>query len=231
MNIGREEDTCKDCAVKSSPIYNLNDVELDILCKANAKVSFHKGELIIKQGTFTHNIIFVKSGIFKLHMKGPLGKDEIVKIDKGPVFAGIPDVFANKTHSYSVTALSEVQTCFIQYSASQELINMNSSFALALIKTLSTGIVNHYQKCVNKMQKQNPAKFAEGLLYFAQYIYNSNEFEFPLTRTEFGQYIGATRETVTKLFHDFTDDGLIEVQGKSIKVLNVDLLQKISKAG
>lgn len=231
MNLNTEEDTCKDCAFKSSPIYNLNDDELDILCGASAKISFQKGELIIKQGTFTNNLIFVKSGIIKLHMMGPLGKDEILKIDKGSIFAGIPDVFANKTHSYSVTALSEVQTCFIQYSACQELIKMNSSFALALIKTLSGGIVKHYQKCVSKMQKQNPAKFAEGLLHFSQYIYLSNEFEFPLTRTEFGQYIGATRETVTKLFHDFTEDGLIEVQGKNIKILNEKLLQKISKAG
>ncbi len=231
MNLGREKETCKDCAVKSSPIYNLNDEELDILCNASAKISFQKGELIIKQGTFTNNIVFVKSGIIKLHMMGPLGKDEILKIDKGPVFAGIPDVFANKTHSYSVTALSEVHTCFIQYSACQELINLNSSFALALIKTLSGGVVNHYKKCVNKMQKQNHAKFAESLLYFGQYIFKSNEFEFPLTRNELGQYIGATRETVTKLFHDFTEDGLIKVQGKNIKILNEELLQKISKAG
>lgn len=231
MNSGQKENTCKDCAVKSSPIYNLNEKELQILCSTSADVSFLKGELIIKQGTFTHNIIFIKSGIIKLHMKGPLGKDEILKIDKGPMFVGIPDVFANKTHTYSVTALSEVSSCFIEYSGYQELINMNGSFALALIKTLSEGIVNHYQKCVNKMQKQNPAKFAEGLLYFAQYIYNSNEYDFPLTRTEFGEYLGATRETVTKLFHDFTADGLIESKGKSIKILNVELLKKISKAG
>lgn len=231
MNSDKTKISCKDCAVKSSPIYSLNEKELDKLCSTSANVSFLKGELIIKQGTFTHNIIFVKSGIVKLHMKGPLNKDEILKIDKGPIFVGIPDVFANKTHTYSVTALSEVSSCFIEYSGYQELIQINGSFALSFIKTLSEGIVNHYQKCVNKMQKQSPAKFAEGLLYFAQYIYNSNEYEFPLTRTEYGEYIGATRETVTKLFRDFTADGLIESKGKSIKILNVDLLQKISKAG
>jgi len=227
----KNTNACKDCAVKSSPIFNLDNEELDLLCSTSTEVLFQKGELIIKQGTFTHNIIFLKSGIVKLHILGPLGKDEIIKIDKGPIFVGIPDVFANKTHSYSVTAISNASTCFIEYSGYEKLINKNGAFALGLIKTLSTGIVSHYQKCVNKMQKQNHAKFAEGLLYFADNIFESDSFEFPITRSEFGEYIGATRETVTKLFHDFSSDGIIESNGKSIVIINKELMEKISKAG
>nr|WP_253916447.1 MULTISPECIES: Crp/Fnr family transcriptional regulator [unclassified Lentimicrobium] len=226
-----KHNTCKDCAVKSSPIFNLNENELDLLCSTSTEVVFQKGEHIIKQGLFTQNIIFVKSGIVKLHIKGPLGKDEILKIDKGPIFVGIPDVFANKTHSYSVSALSEVFSCFIEYKGYQQLIEINGAFALELIKTLSRETVNHYQKCVNKMQKQSHAKFADGLLYFSENIFNRIEFDFPLTRTEFGEYIGATRETVTKLFHGFTEDQLIEVQGKKIKILNTELIKRISHAG
>lgn len=227
----KDINTCKDCAVKSSPIFNLNNQELELLCSTSTEVNFRKGELIIKQGTFTHNIIFVKKGIVKLHILGPLGKDEILKIDKGPIFVGIPDVFANKTHTYSVTAIADTSTCFIEYSGYSELINKNGAFALELIKTLSKGIVNHYQKCVNKMQKQSHAKFADGLLYFSNYLYESDKFEFPLTRSEFGEYIGATRETVTKLFHEFSTDGIIETDNKNIKILNKSLLEKISKAG
>lgn len=226
-----KHNSCKNCAVKSSPIFNLNDEELELLCSTSTEVVFQKGERIIKQGLFTQNIIFIKSGIIKLHIKGPLGKDEILKIDKGPIFVGIPDVFANKTHTYSVSALSEVNSCFIEFHGYQELIKRNGEFAMELIKNLSSGIVNYYQKCVNKMQKQSHAKFADGLLYFSEHIYNEDEFYFPLTRTEYGEYIGATRETVTKLFHEFADDKLIEIKGKNIKLLNKELIRRISSAG
>lgn len=231
MTSEAKHNSCKDCAVKSSPIFNLKDKELDLLCSTSTEVIFQKGEKIIKQGVFTQNIIFIKSGIIKLHIRGPLGKDEILKIDKGPIFVGIPDVFANKTHSYSVSALSEVSSCFIEFKGYQELVKLNGEFAFELIKNLSNGIVNYYQKCVNKMQKQSHAKFAEGLLYFSNHIFDSLEFNFPLTRTEYGEYIGATRETVTKLFHEFADDKLIEVKGKNIKLLNTELIERISKAG
>ncbi len=226
-----KENPCKDCAVKSSTVFNLNEEELMILCNNSTEIRFHKGERIIKQGTFTQNIIFIKSGIFKTHLTGPLHKDEILKINKGPLFVGVSDVFANKVHTYSVTALDDTVACFIEYSGYKYLVQNNGKFALELIKTLSKGIVTHYKYCVNKMQKQLTATFADALLYFSDYIFESDEFHLPLTRVEFGEYIGTTRETVTKIIHDFTAGKIIEVEGKNIKIINKELLQKISNAG
>ena len=226
-----KDNPCKDCAVKSSTVYNLSDDELEVLCNNSTEIHFQKGERIIKQGTFTQNIVFAKSGIIKLHLTGPLQKDEILQIDKGPIFVGVPDVFANKVHSYSVTALSETTACFIDYTGYKYLIQNNGKFALELIKTLSESIVTHYQHCVSKLQKQLTATFADALLYFSDSIFESDEFNIPLTRVEFGEYIGTTRETVTKIISDFTKDHIIEVNGKNIRILNKDILQKISNAG
>jgi len=222
---------CKGCIVKSSTVYNLNDEELEILCNNSTEIHFQKGERIIKQGTFTQNIIFVKSGIYKMHLNGPIHKDEILKIDKGPIFVGVPDVFANKIHTYSITALSDTVACFIEYPGYKYLIQNNGKFALELIKTLSQSIVAHYKCCVNKLQKQLNATFAEALLFFADYIFESDEFQIPLTRLEFGEYIGTTRETITKIFHDFTKDQVIRVEGKKITILNREFLEKISNVG
>ncbi len=223
--------SCKDCAVKSSTVFNLNENELDQLCTNSTEIKFRKGERIIKQGAFTQNIVFVKSGIIKVHLTGPIQKDVILKIEKGPVFVGVPDVFANKVHSYSVSALIDTTACFIQYKGYEYLIQNNGMFALELIKTLSNGIVSHYQYCVNKLQKQLTATFADALLDFSENLFESDEFHLPLTRVEFGEYIGTTRETITKIIHDFTVDNLIEVEGKKIRIIKKDIIKKISKGG
>ena len=226
-----KENPCKDCAVKSSTVYSLNDEEVEMLCNNSTEIQFAKGERIVKQGTFTQNIIFIKSGIIKMHLNGPIHKDEILKINKGPIFVGISDVFANKIHSYSVTALDDTVACFIEYSGYKYLIQNNGKFALELIKTLSQSIVTHYKCCVNKMQKQLTATFAEALLYFSDDIFESDEFLLPLTRVEFGEYIGTTRETVTKIIRDFTKDKIIEVDGRNFKLLNKKILKRISEIG
>jgi CRP/FNR family transcriptional regulator len=226
-----KKNPCKDCAVKSNTVFNLSEEEIVILCNNSIEIAFNKGEKIIKQGTFTQNIVFIKSGIFKLHLSGLRNKEEILKINKGPMFVGAPDVFANKIHSYSITALDDTVACFIEYTGYKHLVQNNGKFALELIKTLSQGIVSHYQHCVHKMQKQKIASFAEALLYFADYIFENDEFQIPITRIEFGEYIGTTRETITKIIHDFTVDHIIETDGRNIKILNKKLLQKISDVG
>ena len=226
-----KENPCKDCTVKSTTVYNLNDEELEILCKNSTEIFFQKGERIIKQGTFTQNIVFVKSGIVKMHLTGPINKDEILKIDKGPIFVGVPDVFANKIHTYSITALSDTTACFIDYPGYEYLVENNGKFALEVIKTLSSGIVSHYKRCVFKVQKQLTALLADALLFLADHIFEKDEFQLPLTRVEFGEYIGTTRETVTKIIRDFTEDKIIEVEGRNFKLLNKKMLEKISNAG
>ena len=225
------KNTCPDCPVKSSTVFNLNVKEMEILCNNSTEIHFQKGERIIKQGTFTHNIVFIKSGIYKMHIRGPVQRDEILKIQKGPEFIGVPDVFANKVHSCSVTALSDCTACFIEYQGYEYLIKNNGLFALEIIKKLSSGIISHYSYCVGKMQKQLTAIFADTLLYFSDNIFNSDEFILPITRVELGEYIGTTRETVTKIIHDFTLDKIIDVSGKKITILNKDLLKTISHAG
>lgn len=231
MDAMDKKNPCKECLVKSSTVINLDERELEILCSKSTEIRFQKGEKIIKQGTFTQNVVFIKAGIFKMHMQGPVHKDEILKIDKGPEFVGVPDVFANKVHNCSVTALSDCVACFIEYSGFEYLIKHNGIFALELVKTLSNGIISHYGYCVNKMQKQLTAIFADTLLYFSDYLYDSDEFVLPITRGELGEYIGTTRETVTKIIHDFTLDNIIEVNGKKIKIVKKDILITISHAG
>jgi CRP/FNR family transcriptional regulator len=226
-----KENPCKDCTVKSSTVYNLDEKELEILCKNSTEIFFQKGERIIKQGTFTQNIVFVKSGIVKMHLTGPINKDEILKIEKGPVFVGVPDVFANKIHTYSITALSDTIACFIDYPGYEYLVENNGKFALGVIKILSSGIVSYYKHCVYKIQKQLSATFAEALLYFSDYLFENDEFQIPLTRVEFGEYIGTTRETVTKIIRYFTLYKIIEVDGRNFKLINKEILQKISDAG
>ncbi len=72
---------------------------------------------------------------------------------------------------------------------------------------------------------------AEALLYFADHIYEKDTFQIPLTRTELGEYIGTSRETVTKIIHDFIADNIIEVDGKDTKLLNKKFLRIIANAG
>jgi len=62
-------------------------------------------------------------------------------------------------------------------------------------------------------------------------IYESDSYNLSLTRTELGAMIGTTRETITRILHEYTENNLISIQGKNVKILNKEMLQRISDAG
>jgi CRP/FNR family transcriptional regulator len=48
-----------------------------------------------------------------------------------------------------------------------------------------------------------------------------------MTRQEIGSYLGLKLETVSRTFSRFQDQGLIEVQGKSVKLIDMSALQNM----
>jgi CRP-like cAMP-binding protein len=227
----KEESGCKDCLVKSIPTEKLTGEQLTLLSSNCARISFKAGESIIKQGSFTTNIVYIKSGLVKEHVTGPNGKDEILKITKAPAYIGVPSALGGRVHKYSCTALETAIVCFIDLRIFNELLLSNPFFARELIFSLSKDLLEHFTKCVNKTQKQFHGSLAETLLYLSEKIYCSDSFQMSLTRADLGAIIGATRETVTRILHEYTEDGLIKLEGKKIRILQKDMLQRISDAG
>ena len=209
----------------------LTDDELGRLINNCARISFRKGENIIKQGAFTTNIVYIKSGMVKEHMNGPNGKDEILKITKAPAYIGVPSALGGRIHKYSCSALEPTSVCFIDLHIFNELLITNTFFSRELILSLSRDLLEHFTKCVNKTQKQLHGSLAETILYLSEKIYESDSYNLSLTRTELGAMIGTTRETITRILHEYTENNLISIQGKKVKILNKEMLQRISDAG
>ncbi|MFC2113601.1 Crp/Fnr family transcriptional regulator [Bacteroidota bacterium] len=226
-----QEIRCSDCIVKSIPAEKLTSEELNILNSNCARISFKPGENIIKQGAFTTNIVYIKSGLVKEHMRGLNGKEEILKITKAPAYIGVPSAMGGRIHNYSCTALETTSVCFIDIHVFNDLLLINPFFSRELIVSLSRDLLEHFSRCVNKTQKQLHGSLAETILFLSEKIYNSDSFQLSLTRADLGALIGTTRETVTRILHEYTENDFISINGKSLQILNREMLQKISDAG
>ena len=50
--------------------------------------------------------------------------------------------------------------------------------------------------------------------------YSSSEFVLRMTREEIGSYLGLKLETVSRLFSRFQREGLVQVEGRRVKLLD-----------
>lgn len=221
---------CESCRIKSCAVEVLDKQELSILNANCAGVSYKKNEKIFQQGSLCSNIIYVKTGIVKIHKTGP-SKDQILKLVKSPRFIGLPTVLGGKVNQYSATALTPTTVCFIVTGIFKTLIMRNGKFANEVINSICQDELTFYDRSINQMQKQIHGRLADALLFLSDEIFESDSFELPLSRADLGDYIHATRESVTRALSRLKADGLIDMQGRQISLVNKKMIERISKLG
>jgi CRP-like cAMP-binding protein len=221
---------CKICAIKSKAASKLSDEEIEKLSYNCALVKLYKGDSLIRQGTFSTNVAYLRRGLAKIHIKGPY-HEQIVRLVKAPSYLGLPTTFGDKINQYSVTVIEEAEVCFIDINAFRDLLNSNPDFSYEIMLELCRNELEVYQKCANRTQKQIRGKIADVLLEMSDRIYNSNIFSIPVNQEEIGNLVDSSRESVSRVLTEFERDDIIRISGKKIEILNNKSLLMISANG
>ena len=221
---------CKSCPFNPKMVGLFNDDCLEQLSNNHAVVRFFKGDAIIKQGALSTNVVFLRTGLVKIHLAGP-SREQIVRLVKAPTYLGLPTTLGDKINQYSVSAVSEVEVCFVDITVFQNLLQRNHTFAYQIILELCRNDIESYHRCANRTQKQSRGNLADVLLEFSDYIFESDSFTLPVSQTELGSLIDTSRESISRFLGEFDKDEIISLTGKHITILNKKMLQLISNNG
>lgn len=221
---------CNTCIFKSKSAKTLDEEHLNQLSCNNAMVKFRKGDSIITQGTFSTNIVYLRSGLVKVHIQGPY-HEQIVRIVKASRYLGLPTTIGDKINQYSVTAISDVEVCFIDITAFRHLLTETEHFSYEIILDLCKDELESIRRCANRTQKQTRGNIADVILEFADHIYESDTFTLPVSQADIGNLVDTSRESVSRILTEFHKDGIIKMKGKKIEILNKKSLLLISQNG
>ena len=221
---------CYDCAFRSPMFDLLSEEELHIISDNKFEIKFRKGEILRKQGTHLSHVISVNSGLAKLYIEGYNGRNLILRIIKSGNFIGGPGMYYDQRHHYSVIALVDLSACFIDMKVFKEVINTNPAFAAEFMKEFSKNMLQTYDRLVSLAQKNTPGRMAEALLYLADDIFGSDQFDPLITKSDLADLTGMARDSAVKILREFKDDDLVSLE-KGIEIINRPALQKISEFG
>lgn len=221
---------CKLCEIKSKAASKLSEEEIEKLSFSCALVKFHKGDPLIKQGTFSTNVAYLRRGLAKVHIAGPY-HEQIVRIVKSPGYLGLPTTFGDKINQYSVTAIETSEVCFIDIDTFRYLLKVNHDFSYEILLEVCRNELEVFHRCANRTQKQMRGKIADVLLEMSDRIYNSDIFSMPVNQEEIGNLVDSSRESVSRVLTEFERDDIIRISGKKIEILNKKSLLLISANG
>jgi CRP/FNR family transcriptional regulator, polysaccharide utilization system transcription regulator len=224
-------DSCATCTRGWKNFSHLSKKELQYVNENRFEATFKPGEIIIKQGSPASNALFLSEGMAKIYIEGVGGRNFIMSIAKpGRMIMG-PGAYATSRHTYTVSSITSVRTCFISFEVFRHLVRTNGSFAESMLEDISVKSLRTHERMVNLAHKKMHGRLAETLIYFANEVHKSDEFKVLLSRQEIGEMTNMAKESVVRILKELSNSGIIEYDYSTIKIIDKQKLALISSNG
>jgi CRP/FNR family transcriptional regulator len=230
---GCRNDCCfnrRDCG--DTHIFNhLKKEELHFLMDNKRQIKFKPGETVLKQNTPLTHIICIRSGLAKVVSEGPKGKNLILQVVKeNNIFTG-GGAITNDFRHFSVTAVTNLDCCFIETAKLFDLFGRNSTFSIELLKHCNNQHLKMLSTVINLNHKYMPGRVADTLLYLKDQIFNCNPYQLVFTKQELADMSGMTKESFIRNLKELEESGIIHQSRNSVEILKEEELIEISKNG
>ena len=183
------------------------------------------GDVLFNEGDSFHSIYAVRSGSLKSTVMLPDGREQV----GGFLLAGdllALDAIASTRHACTVTAIEDTQVCAIGYSSLSGAMQSHATLQRSFSRQLSLEMVraNRLLLVLGRMNAQE--RLATFLLdlssRFRDRGQSAREFNLRMTRAEIGSYLGLTLETVSRTLSMFQQQGLLAVEHRRIRFVDLE---------
>lgn len=202
--------------------------------KSVALRTFTKGQTIFLQGDHPSGVFCLNTGNVKIVMTDSEGNETIVRlITMGDIF-GHRSLFCNATYHASAIALEDSVVRFIKKDFFLEIVKNNPSIAFDLLAQISHTGLSAEESKANLVHLRVRVRLARLLseLKVKHGIQDGTRIrlDLQLNRQEMANIIGTIDETIVRLFSEFKKEGVLEIEGKIIYIINEKKLNEIVNA-
>jgi len=197
-------------------------------------ISYKKNEIIFKEGFNPTGLISLAKGKVKIYKDGLNGKEQILRLAKPGDFIGYRALFANDHYSASAGAFENSLVCIIKKEDLYKVIEQNHLFSIQIITFLAQELGETENNLVSLTQKHLRGRLAENIIRLAEtYGFESDNstIKIQLYREDLANLANMTTSNAIKTLYNFRDEKVIELDGKKIKIIDSQKLERISRIG
>lgn len=198
----------------------LPEEQLEAVVKISVAKKFGKGESIFFEGDPGNGFYMVAEGKVKIFKMSFAGKEHILHIfGPGEPFGEVP-VFHGKPFPANAEALVKSTLIFFPREQFIALVHAHPSLALNMLAVLSLRLRRFVDQIENLSLKEVPARIAGYLLYLLEEQGSEESVELEISKGQLASLLGTIPETLSRIFAKMSEEGLIDVDGKKIRILD-----------
>lgn len=223
---------CSNCNLRElcMPIgFNAEDMQkLDEVVATRRRVK--QGDLLFRDGEPFKSLFAIRTGFFKTCVSTADGREQVTGFQMAGEIIGLDGIVSDH-HSCNAVALEDADVCVMPFANVEELSREFPVLQRHVHKIMSREIVreNSMMMLIGNMRSEE--RLAAFLLNLVQRLhargFSQTEITLRMSREEIGSYLGMKLETVSRAFSKFSDEGIIEVKQRYVKILDADALKKI----
>lgn len=197
-----------------------------------AKDKFYdKGRIVFSEGDDGDGFYVVAGGRVKVFKISAEGKEHILHIyGPGNPFGEVP-VFSGQKFPANAQTLIKSHLLFFPRQSFVDLISQNPSLAMNLLAVLSKRLREFTVQIENLSLKEVPGRLASHLIYLSNEQKNPANVLLPFSKGELASLLGTIPETLSRILNKMNSLGLIEVNGRSITLLDIHGIEDLSEQG
>lgn len=186
-----------------------------------------KNDIIFKEQKNSYYIYMVESGLVKTHRMDEYGKELITGLYKKGDFFGFYHFKQVAPNPETATALEPSSQYRLRNSEFQKILSQSHTLAIELAQLLSDNLSTLKTHLLEMAYASVLKKTTNTILQFAEVIQDDPEEGIKISRSDLASVAGISTESFIRSLSSLKKDGLIDIEGRNIKVLDLQKLHNI----
>jgi len=190
---------------------------------------FQRGGLIFSEGDPGNGFYVIIDGKVKIFKLSFDGKEQILHIlGPGEPFAEVA-VFTGSTYPANAIALEKSRLFFFPRKAFAELIATQPALAMKMLATLSLRLKQFAHMIEALSLKEVPGRLAAYILVDSKQNSTVQTIKLTVSKTQLASLLGTIPETLSRILAKMSRQGLIDIEGATITILDRDGLTALAE--
>lgn len=217
--------------VRSAPLFaEFSDQTYAAVRERMDELTFRRGEQIFLEGSQGDRLYVIGEGKVKLGHTAPDGREHLLAILGPGEILGEVALYDPGLRTATATALATTVLVELQHKDLLQILDQRPEVSQHLLRTLAQRLRRTNNAMSDLIFSDVPGRVAKALLdlgrRFGEQTDSGLRVTHDLTQEELAQLVGATRETVNKALAEFSSRGWLQLQGRTVVLLDVQKLAR-----
>ena len=193
-----------------------------------------RGGRLFRFGEALSSIYVASEGAFKTVTLSESGEEQVVGFHLAGELVGL-DALGSGKHRCEAIALTTSHVCEVPFEELADVAAQLPSLQKQLLRVIGQSAGrdhDHMQMLVRRQASERIALFLHGLSERLRNIGEAGtQFKLPMSREDIARFLGLAVETVSRGFTRLQEDGVINVLGRRLEILDHAELDRIAHGG